>query len=69
MIVFPMSAKGKYAVAEGVVTKVSMTLEQTESYLRHQADETGEPFDPSTAKEPLTFVMLKGTGAVVSDRR
>jgi len=64
-MVFPMSMKGKYAVAEGVVQKLPLSLEQTRAFLQHKAEEAGETFDPATVSEPMTIVRLKGTGAVV----
>jgi hypothetical protein len=65
VIVFPMEAKGKRAVAEGVFTKIEMTLEQTIAYREHHAEEHGEEFDPSTVTEPLVYYQIRGTGAVV----
>jgi len=65
VIVFPMEAKGRKAVAEGVFTKIEMTLEQTIAYREHHAEEHGEEFDPSTVTEPMTFFQIRGTGAVI----
>jgi len=65
VIVFPMSMKGKYAVAEGVVQKIPLDLETTRNFMAHQAEEAGEKFDPETVTEPMTIVRLGGTGAVV----
>lgn len=65
VIVFPLEAKGKRAIAEGVFTKVEMTLEQTLRYREHHAEEHGEEFDPATVTEPLVFYQIRGTGAVI----
>ena len=65
VIVFPMEAKGKRAVAEGVLTKVEMTMEQTVAYKKHHAEEHNEEFDPASVTEPLVFYQIKGTGAVI----
>ena len=65
VIVFPMQAKGKRAVAEGEFTKIEMTMEQTLAYREHHAQEHGEEFDPSTVTEPLTYYQIKATGAVI----
>jgi hypothetical protein len=65
VIVFPLEAKGHRAVAEGVFTKVEMTLDQTVAYRKHHAEEHGEEFDPSTVTEPLVFFQIRGTGAVI----
>jgi len=65
VIVFPIEAKGKRAVAEGVLAKIEMTMEQTLNYAKHHAEEHGEEFDPSSVTEPLTYYQIKATGAVV----
>jgi hypothetical protein len=65
VIVFPMEAKGKTAVAEGTLAKVEMTLEQTVAYKKHHAEEHGEEFDPAAVTEPLVYYQIKGTGAVI----
>jgi hypothetical protein len=65
VIVFPVEAKGKHAVAEGVFVKVEMSMEQTLRYREHHAQEHGEEFDPSTVTEPLVYYQIKGRGAVI----
>ena len=65
VIVFPMEAKGKRAIAEGEFTKIEMTMEQTLAYKKHHAEEHNEEFDPSTITEPLTYYQIKATGAVI----
>ncbi len=66
VIVFPMTAKGKKARAEGQLYKIEMTLEEAREFLAHQAEEKGETFDPETVEGPMTLYQLKGTGAVIS---
>ena len=65
VIVFPMEAKGKHAVAEGVLTKIEMTMEQTLDYMKHHAEEHDEEFDPTVITEPLVFYQIQATGAVI----
>jgi hypothetical protein len=65
VIVFPMEAKGRRAVAEGVLSKIEMSMEETLAYSEHHAKEHGEEFDPSEVTEPLVFYQIKGTGAVI----
>ena len=65
VIVFPMEAKGRRAVAEGVLTKIEMTMEETLAYQKHHAEEHDEEFDPASVTEPLVFYQIKGTGAVI----
>jgi len=67
-IVFPMNVQGRYAVVEGIAHKTTLTLTQTIEHLKKEARERGEPFDASKVKAPLSFVTIKGSGAVVSDR-
>ena len=69
VMVFPMSAKGKYAVAEGVVRKIPLTLEQTKGVLAHEAAEYGKPYDASKVTDPITLVRLDGVGAVIRDSK
>lgn len=65
VIVFPMQAKGKKATAEGVFTKIEMSMEQTLKYKAHHAEEHGEEFDPASVTEPLVYYQINVTGAVV----
>jgi hypothetical protein len=65
-IVFPMAAKGKRAAAQGTVEMVEMSREGYVAARRHEADETGVPFDESTVGDgPFRLVSVKGTGAEV----
>jgi hypothetical protein len=63
-MVFPMEAKGKKVVAEGIVAVRELTLEQTREYEAEEALEHGKPFDPATVTEPMRRVRLDGIGAV-----
>ena len=67
VIVFPMTARGKLARAEGEFTRIDMSLTQTRSFLSHQAEERGEPFDSLSVHSPMTYYQVKGTGAVVTE--
>jgi hypothetical protein len=65
-IVFPLDAKGKKAVAEGVFTKLEITKDQALEHAKHLAEEKGEKFDPDTVKDLATVTyQIKGTGAVI----
>jgi hypothetical protein len=65
-IVFPVAAKGKRAVAEGVVEAIEMSRDGYVAALRHEADETGVPFDESSVGPgPYRLVRIHGTGAEV----
>ena len=65
VIVFPIEAKGKRAIAEGEFTVIKMTMEQTLAYKKHHAEEHNLEFDPSTITEPLTYYQINATGAVI----
>lgn len=67
VISFPMEAKGKLALAEGVVTITNLTREQAVEQAREMAKERGTlaKFDPSKIKGPVTDVQITGEGARV----
>lgn len=66
-MVFPPSAKGKQAVAEGTVTVRTMSLEDTRKFEAHMAEDAGKPFDPESVTEPMVMIQLDGRGAVISE--
>lgn len=68
-MVFPVDAKGKYAVVEGVVAVNELSLEETKEYVAYQQREYGAERDPATVTEPMSIVRLDGTGAVVRDKK
>jgi hypothetical protein len=64
VIVFPVDAKGKLAVAEGVVEAIPMTREKYVAWLEHLAEEKGETFDAAKVGEgPFRILQIRGTGA------
>ena len=64
-IVFPLSAKGKTAVAEGTLQAIELTKEQAIRYFKHHAEEKGEEFDPNTITGPVTIYQIRGSGAII----
>lgn len=64
-IVFPKESVGKMALAEGKLAKIEMTKEQAIASARHEAEEKGRKFDPSSVKGPVTIYQIAGTGAVI----
>jgi len=65
-IVFPLSARGRRAAAEGTVEVTDMSREQYLGWRQHLADELGEELDPATVGEgPFRWVQVKATGAEV----
>lgn len=66
-IVFPKSAVGKFAIAEGKFVKLEMTREQATALAKHEAEENGRKFDPKSITGPKTIYQISGTGAVILD--
>jgi len=64
-IVFPKDAPGKMAVAEGKLSKQELSKEQVIASAKHEAEEQGRKFDPSTVKSGKTVYQIDGTGAVI----
>jgi hypothetical protein len=67
VIVFPLSAKGKTVLAEGVITIKNYTRAQAIAQAREAAKERGTlaKFDSSKVTGPVTEVVLTGEGARV----
>lgn len=68
-MVFPMEAKGQYAVAEGVVAVNVLSIEDSKKFAEYQAKEYGKPYDPASITEPTRIVRLDGVGAVLRDQK
>lgn len=68
VIVFPLTAKGKSAIVEGVVEKLELSHEQVVKMKKHEAEEKDEKFDPSTISEgDLVIYRLRGLGAIITE--
>ena len=67
VMVFPVEAKGRKVVAEGLLRKHEMSTKRATSWLRHLAEEKGEPFDASSVTGPMVFYQIEGLGAEVSE--
>jgi hypothetical protein len=67
VITFPMDARGKTVLAEGVVSVKTLTREQVIEQARMEAKERGTlaQFDPSKIKSGATDIELTGEGARV----
>ena len=68
-MVFPMEAKGQFAVAEGVLAVNELTIEQTKAMAQEQAKEYGTVYDPASITKPSTQLRLDGTGAVIRNQK
>lgn len=68
VIVFPASARGRRAVAEGTVETSELSREEWIERLEHQAEEQKRPFDPAEVGDgPFRHTRVLGTGAVICD--
>lgn len=68
VIVFPVSARGKRAIAEGVVEVNELSRESYLKAQEHMAEEQGRPFNPAKVGDgPFKTVQVKGAGAVVCE--
>lgn len=65
VIVFPLDAKGKNAVAEGVVSVKHYTKEELIEAGKKHAEKEGKEFNPADIKGPKTVIQIKGEGAVI----
>jgi NACalpha-BTF3-like transcription factor len=66
-IVFPKTAVGKTAVAEGKFAKLELTKEQAIAQAQHEAEENNRKFDPASITGPKTIYQIQGAGAVISE--
>ncbi len=66
-IVFPLSAKGREALVEGMVERLHFSREDIIRWRRHQAEQHGTEFDPKTVTSGETIYRIKGLGAVIED--
>jgi hypothetical protein len=66
-IVFPKTARGKEAIAQGTFEKQDLAREQYVSRAKHKAEEQGKTFDPATitGDGPFTVYSIQGTGASI----
>lgn len=66
-IVFPKTAVGKMALAEGTLKKIDLTHEQAIAQAKHEAEEQGRKFNPKSVKGGQTIYQIQGKGAVLLD--
>jgi hypothetical protein len=67
VIVFPMSAKGRTALVEGLVEQRDLTSEQAFAAAAHRAEERGEAFDSTAVYAATTIYRIRGLGALIRD--
>ena len=64
-IVFPMEARGKTAVVEGVVEKFELSRQEVVARQQHYAEEKGIAFDPASVASGETVLRIRGLGAEI----
>jgi hypothetical protein len=64
-IIFPMEARGREAVIEGIVEIFELTREEVIENRLHHALEQGEVFDPASITKGEIIVRLRGLGAEI----
>ena len=65
-IVFPMEARGKMAVVEGIVESMELTREEVIKRRKHHAEETGTSFDPATVTSGESVLRIRGLGSDIA---
>lgn len=66
-MVFPMTAIGKTAFANGYLKAIKLTLEQTKQYLKRQAEAKQQVFDVATVTEAETLYRFTPIGVTIVD--
>jgi len=64
-IMFPKESVGKMAVAEGELVKLTLSKEQAIAMAKHEAEEQGRKFNPSSVKGSKIIYQVAGTGAII----
>lgn len=64
-MVFPVSAKGRNALATGKFTQVKLDLEHTRRYKQHLAKRAGKPFDPASITEGMSIYQIVPVGVKI----
>ncbi|MFQ6604866.1 MAG: DUF4920 domain-containing protein [Fidelibacterota bacterium] len=67
-MIFPLTAKGHTAIAEGKVEKLHWTRDEVLEIKKHQAEEQGIEFDPNDPSiKERTIYRIRGIGAVIEE--
>lgn len=62
-IIFPMEARGKTAMVEGIVEKFELSREEVVARRKHHAEEKGIAFDPASVTAGETVLRVRGLAA------
>ncbi len=64
-IVFPVSARGRQAVVQGVVETMPMCPDEARRFRQKEAKAKGIPYDPKSITGKETSLSIRATGAVI----
>lgn len=67
VVVFPVQAKGKRVIAEGILRKIQLSKAQAIARMRHEAQEKNQQFDVASVTQGMTIYQIEGRGAVIKD--
>jgi len=68
VIVFPLTAKGREVIAEGILEKLTFSEDEALIFKKHEAEEKDEEFDEVNYKitdADKTIYRLRGLGAII----
>lgn len=66
-MVFPVSAKGKKALATGQLVKTELDLESSREHLAELAERNKQVFDASAVTKPIVLLQLVPTAVEISE--
>lgn len=66
-MVFPMSAKGRQALATGYLKEIKLSLEQTQRYKAALAKRAGENFDLASVTSGMSIYQVSPIGVKILD--
>ena len=66
-MVFPLTAKGRDALATGILKEIKLDLEQTRRYKAHLAKRQDEEIDLQSITEPMAIYQLSPFGVKILD--
>jgi hypothetical protein len=66
-MVFPVSAKGKKAIATGQLVKTELDLESSREHLAALAEQNHTAFDANLVTQPIVLLQLVPTAVEISD--
>lgn len=66
-MVFPLTAKGRDALATGVLKEIQLNLDQTRRYKAHLAKRQNEKIDVQSITEPMAIYQLSPVGVKILD--